>query len=53
MKCKVCEAINCISFAGDVTKGEVGFAAIPGKEKEFRESVDVTVKLAIELETSK
>lgn len=33
-------------LVGDVTKGEMGFAAIPGKEKEFQESIKVTVEYA-------
>lgn len=39
------ECLNII-FAGDVTKGELGFASTPGKEKEFRESIRVTVEYA-------
>lgn len=33
-------------IVGDVTKGELGFAAIPGKEKEFRDSIQLTVEYA-------
>lgn len=35
-----------IDFSGDVTVGELGCAAIPGKEKQFRESIRVTVEYA-------
>jgi len=33
-------------YTGDVTKGELGFAAIPGKEDEFKKSVELTVDYA-------
>ncbi|KAF5272848.1 hypothetical protein FQR65_LT00444 [Abscondita terminalis] len=33
-------------YTGDVTKGEVGFAAIPGKEDEFKKSVNLTLEYA-------
>lgn len=33
-------------LTGDVTKGELGYAAIPGKENEFEESLKVTVDYA-------
>ncbi|KAF5294817.1 hypothetical protein FQA39_LY00301 [Lamprigera yunnana] len=33
-------------YTGDTTKGEIGFAAVPGKEKEFRNSLDITVEYA-------
>ncbi|VEN55365.1 unnamed protein product [Callosobruchus maculatus] len=33
-------------YTGDVTKGQLGFAAIPGKEKEFRESLVMTLDYA-------
>lgn len=32
------------SYRGDPQKGELGFAAIPGKEKEFQDSLDVSIK---------
>lgn len=38
--------IEALKITGDVTKGELGFAAIPGKEKEFKESIDLTVQYA-------
>ncbi|XP_066142198.1 putative hydroxypyruvate isomerase isoform X2 [Euwallacea fornicatus] len=34
------------SLTGDVTKGELGFAAIPGKEKEFLHSIKITIDYA-------
>ncbi|CAH1153444.1 unnamed protein product [Phaedon cochleariae] len=33
-------------YTGDVTKGELGFAAIPGKDSEFRESINLTIDYA-------
>lgn len=33
-------------FIGDVSKGELGFAAIPGKKKEFEESIEITINYA-------
>lgn len=33
-------------FTGDVTKGELGFAAIPGKENEFKQSIETTIDYA-------
>nr|CAI5858197.1 unnamed protein product [Callosobruchus analis]CAI5863731.1 unnamed protein product [Callosobruchus analis] len=33
-------------YTGDVSKGQLGFAAIPGKEKEFRDSLVMTLDYA-------
>ncbi|CAH1103094.1 unnamed protein product [Psylliodes chrysocephalus] len=33
-------------YTGDVSKGELGFAALPGKEKEFRDSIVKTIDFA-------
>ncbi|XP_018569183.1 putative hydroxypyruvate isomerase isoform X2 [Anoplophora glabripennis] len=33
-------------YTGDVTKGELGFAAIPGKENEFKKSIETTIDYA-------
>ncbi|KAG5307849.1 HYI isomerase, partial [Pseudoatta argentina] len=33
-------------FTGDVTKGEVGFAAIPGEEENFKKSIEKTIEYA-------
>ncbi|XP_057651332.1 putative hydroxypyruvate isomerase [Diorhabda carinulata] len=33
-------------YTGDVSKGELGFAAIPGKEKEFKNSLEKTIEYA-------
>lgn len=33
-------------FTGDVTKGELGYAAIPGKQNEFKQSLNTTVEYA-------
>lgn len=33
-------------FTGDVTKGELGFAAIPGKEEDFKKSIELTIEYA-------
>ncbi|KAF3429953.1 hypothetical protein E2986_01235 [Frieseomelitta varia] len=33
-------------FTGDVSKGELGFAAIPGEEENFKKSIDVTIEYA-------
>lgn len=40
-------------FTGDVTKGELGFAAIPGKEEEFKKSIDLTIEYANALDCKK
>lgn len=31
---------------GDVTKRELGFAAIPGKEEDFKKSIEMTIDYA-------
>lgn len=36
--------LNC--HTGDVTKGELGFAAIPGEEENFKKSVEKTIEYA-------
>ncbi|CAK9831817.1 Putative hydroxypyruvate isomerase [Anthophora retusa] len=33
-------------FTGDVSKGELGFAAIPGQEDNFKKSIDLTIEYA-------
>ncbi|XP_033310594.1 putative hydroxypyruvate isomerase [Bombus bifarius] len=33
-------------FTGDVSKGELGFAAIPGEEGNFKKSIDLTIEYA-------
>ncbi|KAL3267739.1 hypothetical protein HHI36_006866 [Cryptolaemus montrouzieri] len=33
-------------YTGDVSKGELGFAAIPGKEQEFKDSIQKTIEYA-------
>ncbi|EZA56442.1 hypothetical protein DMN91_009736 [Ooceraea biroi] len=33
-------------FTGDVTKGELGFAAIPGEEENFKKSIEKTIQYA-------
>ncbi|KAL6440418.1 hypothetical protein ACFW04_003147 [Cataglyphis niger] len=33
-------------FTGDVTKGELGFAAIPGEEENFKKSIEKTIEYA-------
>ncbi|XP_076262060.1 hydroxypyruvate isomerase-like protein Gip isoform X2 [Rhynchophorus ferrugineus] len=40
------EQILINTLTGDVTKGELGYAAIPGKEKEFEETLLVTIDYA-------
>ncbi|KAJ8983437.1 hypothetical protein NQ317_013199 [Molorchus minor] len=40
-------------YTGDVTKGELGFAAIPGKEQEFRDSLNTTIDIAKSLGAKK
>ncbi|XP_019868532.1 putative hydroxypyruvate isomerase isoform X2 [Aethina tumida] len=40
-------------YTGDVSKGELGFAAIPGKENEFKESIQTTIRYAKELGAKK
>ncbi|CAH1372388.1 putative hydroxypyruvate isomerase [Tenebrio molitor] len=41
------------TYTGDVTKGELGFAAIPGKEQEFKDSMQKTITYAKALGASK
>lgn len=38
---------------GDVTKGELGFAAVPGEEENFKNSVHTTIEYAKALGASK
>lgn len=38
---------------GDVTKGELGFAAVPGKEEEFKKSIELTIEYAKALSCKK
>ncbi|XP_076231022.1 hydroxypyruvate isomerase-like protein Gip [Calliopsis andreniformis] len=33
-------------YTGDVSKGELGFAAIPGEEDNFKKSIDLTIEYA-------
>ncbi|CAG9760401.1 unnamed protein product [Ceutorhynchus assimilis] len=40
------EQILINTLTGDVTKGEVGYAAIPGKEIEFKDSIQTTIEYA-------
>ncbi|XP_011499503.1 PREDICTED: putative hydroxypyruvate isomerase [Ceratosolen solmsi marchali] len=40
-------------YTGDTTKGELGFAAIPGKEKEFENSIERTIEYAKALDCKK
>lgn len=47
------EQILINAFVGDVTKGELGFAAIPGAEEKFIDSVNLAVKYAKALQCSR
>lgn len=40
-------------FLGDVSKGELGFAAIPGKEEQFKNSIEMTIDYAKALNCKK
>lgn len=40
-------------FVGDVTKGELGFASIPGAEEKFNDSLNLAVKYAKALKCSR
>ena len=40
-------------FLGDVTKGELGFAAIPGSETSFESSIQKAIKYAKALNCSR
>ncbi|KAK9889656.1 hypothetical protein WA026_007034 [Henosepilachna vigintioctopunctata] len=40
------EQVLINTYTGDVTKGEMGFAAIPGKEIDFRDSIKKTIEYA-------
>lgn len=40
-------------YPGDATQGERGFAAIPGKEEDFKKSVDMTIQYANALHCKK
>nr|XP_033334323.1 putative hydroxypyruvate isomerase [Megalopta genalis] len=33
-------------YTGDISKGDVGFAAIPGQEENFKKSIDTTIEYA-------
>lgn len=44
--CFIRNLLIIYSLIGDTSKGELGFAAVPGKEKEFRDSVDLTIQYA-------
>ncbi|CAL4122370.1 unnamed protein product, partial [Meganyctiphanes norvegica] len=41
------------SEPGDTTKGELGFAALPGREERFKESLETSIKYAKALNCSK
>ncbi|XP_075233120.1 hydroxypyruvate isomerase-like protein Gip [Lycorma delicatula] len=47
------EQIMINVFSGDNKKGEFGFAAIPGKEEEFKKSIDLSIKYAKALKCKK
>lgn len=40
-------------FTGDVTKGDLGFAALPGEEANFQNSIELTIEYAKALECKK
>lgn len=40
-------------YTGDVTKGELGYAAIPGEEENFKKSIDLTIEYAKALNCSR
>jgi hydroxypyruvate isomerase len=40
-------------LTGDVTKGELGFAAIPGAEEKFSDSINLAVKYAKALQCTR
>jgi hydroxypyruvate isomerase len=42
-----------LTFQGDVTKGELGFAAIPGAEEKFNDSINLAIKYAKALKYSR
>jgi hydroxypyruvate isomerase len=42
-----------LTFSGDVTKGELGFASIPGAEEKFNDSLNLAVKYAKALKCSR
>jgi hydroxypyruvate isomerase len=44
---------NCCTLLGDVTRGELGFAAIPGAEEKFRDSINLAVRYAKALQCSR
>ncbi|XP_017785523.1 PREDICTED: putative hydroxypyruvate isomerase [Nicrophorus vespilloides] len=47
------EQVLINTYTGDVTKGEMGFAAIPGKTPEFRKSMEKTITYAKALKVKK
>lgn len=47
------EQILINAFVGDVTKGELGFASIPGAEEKFNDSLNLAVKYAKALKCSR
>lgn len=43
----------CFIITGDVSKGELGYAAIPGEEDNFKKSIDLTIEYAKALDCKK
>ena len=42
-----------IQILGDTSKGELGFTAIPGKEQDFKSSIEKTIEYAKALDCKK
>lgn len=38
--------LGCVCVAGDIKAGDLGLGAVPGRELEFREGLDLTLKYA-------
>lgn len=36
----------CVCVAGDIKAGDLGLGAVPGREAEFREGLDLSLKYA-------
>jgi hydroxypyruvate isomerase len=49
----LCWFTHYLTISGDVTKGELGFASIPGAEDKFNDSLNLAVKYAKALKCSR
>lgn len=52
-RCNLVIFSTYVMFVGDITKGEFGHAAIPGKEQEFKDALEKTIDYAKALNCKK